>query len=129
MNQLCGNTQAEIAADRQAVIPKEDWELRHERLEMQLQARKVFISTLLRNEAAYVNGQPYFLHEAIAEVKDELLWDYLIKNDDDLTYSTFAQAFEEDPELLCKMFVDGHLDQFKILIQHEVEKLADCVRF
>jgi hypothetical protein len=27
------------------------------------------------------------------------------------------------------MFVQGKLDQFKILIQHEVERLADNVRF
>jgi len=138
MTNLCGNTQAEIDNDRPTLISKEEWEIRHERLEKQLQARKEFIAKLLRNETAKVllaidsrgveTYQNYFLHEAIEQIKDESFWDYEYVAWGEGTLS-FDEWFESDPEAMCAAMPQWTNDKFKSLIQHEVEKLSDYVRF
>ena len=136
MRELCGNTQAEIDHDQD----KFDLERSAENAEaMQLlrEARAAFIRKLMRNDPVTVRGYScgfkiisfYTLADAIGEVDNDDMWDMLIREGEDPDLQTFAQAFQDDPELICEMFVAGKLDQFKILIQHEVERLADNVRF
>lgn len=136
MLEPCGNTQAEIEYDEaQAMIDRS-----HEHAEaMQLlqEARAAFIHKLMRNEpvtvrsysAGFKINNTYTLADAIGEVNSDDMWDMLMREGEDPDLKTFAQAFEDDPELICEMFVAGKLDQFKILIQHEVERLSDNVRF
>jgi len=136
MLEPCGNTQAEIEYD-EAQFALERSRENIEALDRLRADRAAFINKLLRNESVMVKdyssgfrtGSIYTLADAIGEVRDETLWEHLVKGPDDLDFKTFAQAFEEDPELVCEMFVKGELAQFAILIRHEVECLADHVRF
>jgi len=136
MREPCGNTQAEIEYD-EAQAKAEKHRENAEAMELLREDRANFIAKLLRNESVMVKdyssgfrtGSIYTLADAIGEVRDETLWEHLLKGPEDLDFKTFAQAFEEDPELVCEMFVKGELAQFAILIRHEVECLADNVRF
>lgn len=133
MLEPCGNTAAEISRDQPVVLSREDWELRQDERERQLNQRKEFISTLLRNETYYqvviIDGygnkhnQPWFLQEAIENISDENFWSFLYCPLSD----TIADIFADDPEKVSKLFIDGFLGKFKSLIQREVEKLADML--
>lgn len=136
MRELCGNTQAEIEHDEALAMIA----MSHEHAEaMQLlrEAKADFIAKLMRNEPVTVKdyssgfriGSTHTLADAIGEVNNDDMWDMLIRPGEDPDLQTFAQAFEDDPELVCEMFVKGELAQFAILIRHEVECLADNVRF
>lgn len=136
MRELCGNTQAEIEYDEaQARAEKHSEDA--EAMELLREARAAFIHKLMRNEpvtarsysAGFKINNTYTLADAIGEVDNDDMWDMLMREGEDPDLQTFAQAFQDDPELICDMFVTGKLDQFKILIQHEVERLADNVRF
>lgn len=132
----CGNTQAEIERDQEQYDAEAVRE-HAEAMDRLRAARASFIHKLMRNEpvtvrsysAGFKINNTYTLADAIGEVRDETLWEYLLKGPEDLDFKTFAQAFEEDPELVCEMFVKGKLEQFSILIRHEIENLADNVRF
>lgn len=131
----CGNTQTEIDRDQPIVRTLEEWELRHEERQRKLDSRKEFIATLLRNEPAYTikfidsDGKEfrnaYFLHDAIGCISDENFWSF-VSSDHDLPLDYLNI---DDPEQISELFVAGKLNQFKSLIQHEVEKLSDIVKF
>lgn len=136
MMEPCGNTQAEIERD-EAQFALECSRENIEAMDRLRAARAAFIHKLLRNEPVTVRSysggfkvnNTYTLADAIGEVDSDDMWDMLMREGEDPDLQTFAQAFEDDPDLVCEMFVAGKLDQFKILIQHEVERLADNVRF
>jgi hypothetical protein len=136
MREPCGNTQAEIEHD-EAQAKAEKHRENAEAMQLLREARAAFIHKLMRNEPVTVKSyscgfklnNTYTLAEAIGEIDNEDMWDMLIRPGEDPDLQTFEQAFEDDPDLVCEMFAQGKLDQFKILIQHEVERLADNVRF
>jgi hypothetical protein len=136
MLEPCGNTQAEIEHD-EAQAKAEKYRENAEAMQLLREARAAFIHKLMRNEPVTVKSyscgfklnNTYTLAEAIGEIDNEDMWDMLIRPGEDPDLQTFEQAFEDDPDLVCEMFVQGKLDQFKTLIQHEVERLADNVRF
>jgi hypothetical protein len=136
MREPCGNTQAEIEQDRASSEFERSRE-HAEAMELLREAKADFIAKLMRNEPVTVKdyssgfriGSTYTLAEAIGQIDSDDMWDMLIRPGEDPDLQTFAQAFADDPDLVCEMFVQGKLDQFKILIQHEVERLADNVRF
>ena len=138
MRELCGNTQAEIDREHDRQIFGEQARLESaEAMQNLREARAAFIHKLLRNEpvtvrsysAGFKINSTYTLADAIGQVDSDDMWDMLMREGEDPDLQTFAQAFEDDPDLVCEMFVQGKLDQFKILIRHEVERLADNVRF
>lgn len=124
MREPCGNTAAEISRDQQVVLSREDWELRQEERERQLLGRRLFIKTLLSNHLYIVNGNPWFLRDAIANIDDENFWVFCPCP---ISKDTITDIWADDPEKLAKLFTSGELNKFKSLIQHEVEKLADIL--
>lgn len=124
MLEPCGNTQAEIERDQPIVLTQDGWEFRHEERQRKLNRRKEFIKTLLEFRPFIERGNTWTLDDAISNIETGIFWNYKpLKNSDD----TVEQYWDNDPHLVCAMFIAGDLDQFKSLVQHEVEVLADML--
>lgn len=123
MPELCGNTIAEIRRDQVVMLNREEWEIRQEERELKLQRRREFIKSLLTN-SAYIHGYcAWTLSDAIANITSSEFWNHQPTAAPD----TLSEYFNEDPELVSVMFASGDLNQFKSLVQYEVEKLADML--
>ena len=129
MNDLCGNTQAEIVRDQPATLSREEWEIRHEESQRKLDARKAFIACILANIDVVGHAGTYTLADAISQIEDEGFWQIQVRQQGETEFETLDQIFADDPDHVVLLFISGQLDRSKSLIQHEVEKLADCVRF
>jgi len=124
MLEPCGNTQAEIERDQPIVLTQDEWELRHEERQRKLNRRKEFIKTLLEFKP-FIERQNYWtLDDAISLIESESFWIYKPLSGSD---ETVQEYWDNDPLLVCAMFLSGDLNQFKSLIQHEVEALADML--
>lgn len=99
---------------------------RQEERERKLQARRAFIIDLSKNQPHVIGENTWYLHDAISNITNKEFWDFRPMM---ISGTTLEDLFDLDPESVCDLYVMGRLDKFKSMIQHEIEKLSDLVRF
>lgn len=122
MQIVCGNTAAEINNDSPTPMSIEEYQSRQAERVRKVEAKGRFIKRLLANEPYVIGKNTWVLADAISNIQTDEFWNWKAPSG-----KSVQETYEDDPDMVAIWFEQGHLNQFRNIVQFEVEKLSDLL--